>query len=64
MLNQLPTSNIAFSNQIHDRAQLNEIGSHWTHSATDNNAMVYDLHHFESDAKHLEFIDSCLADNT
>ena len=32
-------------------------------SARDNIAELYDLHHFESEAEQLEFIDSLLADN-
>jgi hypothetical protein len=32
-------------------------------SAWDNIAELDDLHHFESDAEHFEFIDSLLADN-
>jgi hypothetical protein len=33
------------------------------HSATDNIAELYDLHHFESAVERLEFIDYVLADN-
>jgi hypothetical protein len=39
------------------------VKSHSFQSARDNIAELYDLHHFETDAEHLEFIHSLLADN-
>jgi len=47
--------------QVH--AQVNKVKSHLIQSVRDNIAEHYDLHHFESAAEHLEFIDSLLADN-
>ena len=44
-------------------AQVDKDISHFTQSAGDNIAEHYGLHHFESDAEHLEFIDPLLADN-
>jgi hypothetical protein len=39
------------------------VKSHFIQSARDNIVELYDLHCFESTAKHLEFIDSLGADN-
>jgi len=51
------------SNQYQVRAQVDKVTSHFIQSARDHIAELYDLHCFESDAEHLEFIDSLLADN-
>jgi hypothetical protein len=45
------------------RAQVDKVKSHFIQSARDHIAELYDLHHFESDAERLEFIDSLLTDN-
>jgi hypothetical protein len=63
MLKQRPTLDIKCSNWYQVRAQVNKDKSHCIHSARGSIAKLYDLHHFESDAEHLEFIDSLLADN-
>jgi hypothetical protein len=39
------------------------VTSHFSQSARDKIAELYDLHRFESTAERLEFIDSLLADN-
>jgi len=39
------------------------VRSYFIQLARHNIAELYDLHHFESDAEHLEFIDFILADN-
>jgi len=63
MLNQRPTVEITRSNQYQVRAQVDNVKSHLILTGRDNEAQLYDLHHFESSAEHLEFIDSLLADN-
>jgi len=63
MLKQQPMLDITRSNRYHVRPQVNKVKSHFIPSATDNMAELYDLHHFESNAEHLEFIDSLLADD-
>jgi len=63
MLNQQLTVDITHSNRYKVRAQVDKVKSHFIQSARDNIAELYDLHHFESAAEHLEFIDSLLADN-
>jgi hypothetical protein len=62
MLKQRPTLDITRSNQHQVDAQLDKVKSNFIQSARDNIAELYDLHDFESAAKHLEFIDSLLAD--
>jgi len=63
MLNQRPTVDITRSNRYQVRAQADKVKSHFIQSVRDNIAELYDLHHFESAAERLEFIDSLLADN-
>jgi len=63
MLKQRPRLDITRSNGYQVRAQVDKVKSHSIQSARDNIAELYDLHHFESDAERLEFIDSLLADN-
>jgi hypothetical protein len=63
MLKQRPTLDISRSNLYHVRAQVVKVKSHFIQSAKDNRAEHYNLHHFESAAERLEFIDSFLADN-
>jgi len=63
MLNQWPTVDSTRSNRYQVGAQVDKVKSHFIQSARDNIAELYDLHHFESAAEHLEFIDSLLADN-
>jgi len=63
MLEQHPTLDITGSNRNQVRAELNKFNSHCIQSARDTIAEPYDLHRFESDAVHLEFIDSLLIDN-
>jgi len=54
---------ITLSNRYQVRAQVDKVKFHFIQSARDNIAELYDLHRFESNAEHLEFIDSLLADN-
>jgi len=63
MLKQWLLLDITCSNRYQVRAQVDKVKSHSIHSARDNIAEHYDLHHFESTAERLEFIDSLLADN-
>jgi hypothetical protein len=63
MLNQRPMMDITRSNRYQVRAQVEKVKSHFIQSVRDNIAELYDLHHFESAAEHLEFIDSLLVDN-
>jgi len=63
MLNQRPTVDITRSNRYKVRAQVDHVKSHFIQPARDNIAQLYDLHRFESNAEHLKFIDSLLADN-
>jgi hypothetical protein len=44
------------------QAQVDKVKSHFIPSARDHIAELYDLHRVESDAEHLGFIDSHLAD--
>jgi len=62
MLKQLPRLDITRSNRYQVRAQVDNIKSHCIPSARDYKAERYNLHHFESTAEYLEFIDSLLAD--
>jgi len=62
MLKQWPMLDITRSNWYQVRAQVDKVKSHFIQSARDNIAELYDLHHFESTAERLEFIDSLLAD--
>ena len=54
---------ITRSNLYQVRAQVDTVKSDFIQSARDTIAELYDLHRFESDAEHLAFIDSLLADN-
>jgi len=63
MLKQQPTLDIPCSDRYQVCAQGDNVKSHSIQSPRDNIGELYDLHHFESDAEHLEFIDSLLADN-
>jgi len=63
MLNQQPTVDITRSNRYQVCIQVDKVKSHFIQSARDTIAELYDLHHFESAAERLEFIDSLLADN-
>ena len=63
MPTQRPTLDITCSNWYQVCAQDDQVKSHFIQSVRDNIAELYDLHHFESTAKRLEFIDYLLADN-
>ena len=63
MVKQRPTLDIGRSNWYQVQAQVDKVKSHFIQSARDNRAELYDIHHLESAAEHLEFIDSLLADN-
>jgi len=63
MQKQWPTLDITRSNRYQVRAPVDKVKSHFIQSASDNIAELYDLHRFESNAEHLQFIDSLLADN-
>jgi hypothetical protein len=63
VLKQRPTLDITRSNWYQVRAQVDKVKSQCIQSARDNIVELYDLHHFESTAERLEFIDSLLADN-
>jgi hypothetical protein len=63
MLKRRPTLDITRSIRYQVRAQVDKVKSHCIQSARDHIAELYDLHRFESDAEHLEFIDSLLVDN-
>ena len=63
MLKLWPTLDITCFNSYQVRAQVHKIKPHFIPSARDNVAEHNDLHRFESDTEHLEFIDSLLADN-
>jgi len=54
---------ITHSNRYQVQAQVNIVNSQFIQSARDNIAELYDLHCVQSDAEHLEFIDSLLANN-
>jgi len=63
MLKQWPTLNITRSKWYQVRPQVDMVKSHSIQSAWDNIAELYDLYRFESNAEHLQFIDSLPADN-
>ena len=63
MLKQWPMLDSTRSNQYQVRAQVDKVESHPIQTPRHNIAELYDLHRFQSDADHLEFIDSLLADN-
>jgi len=63
MLKERPALDITRSNGYQVRPQVDKVKSHFIQSARDNIAELYDLHRFESNAEHLEFIDSLLADS-
>jgi len=63
MLKQWPTLDITCSNWYQVRVQVYTVKSHFIQSARDNISELYGLHRFESDAEHLEFIDSIPAGN-
>jgi len=63
MLNQRPKVDITRSNRYKVRAEVDMVKSNFIESVRDNIAELYDLHHFESAAERVEFIDSLLADN-
>jgi len=63
MRKQRPTMDITRCNQRQVWAQVDKVNSQSLQWATDNAAQLYNLHCFESDAEHLEFSDSLLADN-
>jgi hypothetical protein len=63
MPKQWPTLDITRSSQYQVQVQVDMIKSHFIQSAQDNIAMLYNLHCFGSDAEHLEFIESSVADN-
>jgi len=62
-VNRKPTLDITRSIWYQVRAQVDKVKFHFIQSARDHIAELYNLHRFESDAAHLEFIDSLLADN-
>jgi len=62
MLKQLPMLDITYSNQYQVCPQVDKVKSHFVQWAKYNIAELYDLHRFESDAEHLELIDSLQAD--
>jgi len=63
MVKQRPTLDIIGSNLCQVRAQVDKVKSHCIQSARDNTAEQYNIHRFESNAEHLDFIDFLLADN-
>ena len=63
MLKLRPTLDITCSIRYQVRAEVDKVTSHSIHSARDHTTEYYDLHRFESDTVHLEFIHSLLADN-
>jgi hypothetical protein len=63
MLKQWPTLDITRSNRYQVHSEVDKVKSHFIQYARDNIAELYDLHHIESAAERLEFIDSLLADN-
>jgi hypothetical protein len=63
MLKQRLTLNNTGSSRYHVCAQVHKVKSHFIQSARGDSAETYDLHHFESNAENLEFIDSVLAGN-
>jgi hypothetical protein len=58
LLKQWPTFDITSSIWSHVGAHVDKVKSHLIQSALENIAELHDLHHFESDAEHLESIDS------
>jgi len=63
MLKRRPMLDITCSIRYQVQAQVDKVQSHSIQSARDNIPELYDLHRFESNAEHLKFIDSLLADN-
>jgi hypothetical protein len=63
MLTQQLTLDITRSNWYQVRAQVDQVKSHFIDSSRENVAERYELHCFESDTEHLEFINSLLVDN-
>jgi len=63
MLKQQHILDIARSTGYQVGAQVDKVKLHFIQSAREHIVELYDLHRFESDAEHLEFIDSHLADN-
>ena len=63
MLKQRLTLDITCSNWYQVWAQVDTVKSHFMQSARHNIAELCDLHHIESTAEHLEFIDCLLGDN-
>jgi len=63
MPKQLPTLDITRSNRYQIRTQVDKVKSDFIPLSRINIGELYDLHRFESNAEHLEFIDSLLADN-
>jgi len=63
MLKQRPTLDSTRSYRYQVRAQVDMVKSHFIQAPRDTIAELYDLHRFESNAEHLDFIDSHLADN-
>jgi len=63
MLKQRPMLDIRCSNRYQVRAQVDKVKSPSVQSARYNVAELHDLNSFESDAEHLEFIYSLLANN-
>jgi hypothetical protein len=63
MLKRQPMLDITRSIRYQVRAPVDTAKFHYIQSARDHIAELYDLHHCESDAERLEFIDSHLADN-
>jgi len=63
VLKQWPTLDITCSNWYQIRAQVEKIISYFIQTATGNIAEIDDLHRFESDIEHLEFIVHLLVDN-
>jgi len=62
-LKRWPTVDITSSIRYQVRAQVDKVKYHYITSARDHIAEHFDLHPFESNGEHLEFIDSFLADN-
>ena len=62
MLKQWPTVDITCSNWYQVRVEVDKVKLYFSQSARDNIVELYDLHHFESVAERLEFVDSLLAD--
>jgi hypothetical protein len=63
MLKRQPTLNITRSIRYLVRAQVDKVKSDCIQTAWDHIGELYDLHRFEFDAEHLEFIDCLLANH-